>query len=625
MAGLGLGLGLRLVPTSRGSGNTPAAIPGLWGAWRLSTATSDANGIAAVPPAFGSSRTLAGGPTTQKPDLLAAGGPNDTTIAQFTAATTEYLAISEAFPLATSFTALIPVAPRSASGVQGILLGKLSDSSGNNRIRLGSGANPLSTVTARPNGAAGETNVPYPTGYSQATDASRMDVLAIVYDAVAGTMKIGIGGDFGTVTSVGNGGFNFDCIGRAGTGYAGILLGDPLIYNRVLTDAEVLQLQTYLADFASTKFYVAAAGNDSNKGWSASTPLALPATADGKASRPGDQVLLKKGDRIIATLAPTVGGSATKKKLLGSYGTAVGPWELWGTAPATGIASAGGGLYTHADAAQPIGIIVCPLGASAMPASATDFVWLNKIAVIASDLDWSWAAGVTTMRSDSIDLTTVEVMIIPAGAGNGFSPSSTASYYDIDGGSIRFHGGFGARPFNGGSEYRNSSFIGNCNDGVGPSVSSGLAMAGTDVETSFNGAKPETSGQGDGWSNHGATVATMTRVKARWNRVGGFRHEGGSTTSHFDCTAEGNKQDYEILAQGGTGGTMLIDGGTTTVTPASALTKAVNMIAGGATTVTVRNQTINRQVGSGGAACAVNGNTLIDGGGNSLNGFSSLT
>jgi hypothetical protein len=603
---------------------SPADITGLWGAWQLSNSTSDADGIASVPAAFGGSRTLAGGPTTQKPDILVAGGPNDKTIAQFTAATSEYLAISEAYPLATSFTAIIPVAPRSAAGVQGILLGKLSDSSGANRIRFVSGANPLANLAVRPNGAGAETNVPYPAGYSQATDASRMDVIAIVYDAAAGTMKIGIGGDFGTATAVGTGGFNFDCIGRAGSGYAGILIGDPLFYSRALSDAEVIQLQGYLADFASSKFYVAANGNDSNKGWSASAPLLLPATADTKASRAGDQVLLRKGDRFTTALAPTVGGTAAKKKVLGAYGTGARP-QLWGAAPATGIASSGGGIYTHADAAAPAGIIICPLGASRMPASATDFAWMIKAASsIANDLEWSWTGGVTTMRSDSVDLTTVEVVIIPAGTVNGFAPSSTASYYDLDGVSVRFWSSFGVRPFNGGGEYRNFDFLGNCNDGCGPSISSGLTLDGTDGEASFNGSKPETSGQGDGWSDHGVTKSTLTRVKARWNRVGGFRHEGGTTTVHKDCIAEGNKQDYEILAQGGTGGTMLIDGGSTTVTTASALTKAVNAITGGATTVTVKNHTINRQSGSGGAACNANGNAIVDGGGNVLNGFSSL-
>jgi hypothetical protein len=608
---IGVGRNLRRNAAALAPPALPVQAANLWGAWRPADAVSDADGIVSLAGAYGTTRQALGGAAAAKPDALAGLGPNGTTVMRFDKARLEHLSIP-AFSTNQSFTLVCAYSPGSQASVDGVILGQAASST--HRIRVASVG---TSVQARIGGPT-EVTVPFAAG---AVVPNEMAIVAFVYDAVAQTGTAYLNGVAGTATALANGVTTLDVIGRTGTAYALSQLGEVLLYTIALTPAEVASATAFLSAFRSQSYFVAANGSDTNPGWSSAAPMLNAAAAIARPIRPGGSIRLRGGDTFGGLGTITLAGQSGAPITIGSYGT--GRARIWGNSPITsGWTDAGGGLWTRSTATAPLVVLHCPNGAAHVPTQPSDF---RRLANQATSNDWSfqWATGVLTIRTDGVlSPNGAEFVVIESGA-IGVTVQSTAPWVTLEGLDIRYHGGFGVRPFGPNGVARDCHAIGNANDGFAPSVAGAWSILGTDNLAAFNGTG--ISGAGDGASWHGASTGACENLVTIANAVGGIRNEGGSNVTVTGGSDRGNAIDVTMLNQGGTGGALSLTGRTIRVTAASGSGRAAELASGAGVTLTVTGCTFIREAGSQPNAIAANGNTVVDGGGNTLVGFTSLT
>ncbi len=103
--------------------------------------------------------------------------------------------------------------------------------------------------------------------------------------------------------------------------------------------------------FAGITYYFSAAGNNSNSGTSSASPWLTLSKLTGLALKPGDQILLRRGDTFAGGITLLQSGTSSSPIVIDAYGTGAKP-IITGFSTVSAWTNLGGGIYETTSAAS---------------------------------------------------------------------------------------------------------------------------------------------------------------------------------------------------------------------------------------------------------------------------------
>lgn len=400
------------------------------------------------------------------------------------------------------------------------------------------------------------------------------------------------------------------------------------LWNRALTDEELVEIENGWREHWDVPIYLAADGDDTN-GFG-STPYkpwkgASKATGyGGLAQRSG--ILWRAGDEFndaVGDAALTNGASASDRFLLSRYGEGDDPLFApraretgWtdnedGTFSKTGFTSSPFNVFLVAD-----------------PSLRTEggVTKLANVTGVGSDLNWEWIDETDEVKvrlGAGLDPNGDAHVRVSTGGRWYDSSAQNVSIRDLN---VRYWGSTGIRCNGVFTEALRCQTSWCSDDGFNGQTTNNDLKDGWQVG---NGSTVLGSGSGDPASWHGGATGVCAGNYMARNRMG-LRCEQYAEVQVSGNVIKENGIDVQWIAQGAGSGaksSSFVGNDITVDFDRSATDKAIDIVSGVPEehTFTITGNTLRRASGSGGAAVGNAGGTVVDGGGNTLVGFATLT
>lgn len=595
----------------------PSAVSGLLRAWDFadaSTRTTDADGLATISGAWGTSSTATGAASTAKPTIAAGFGAINDDVASFTRANSQRMT----FPALTASSLHIFIVmdvKQISSGDHG-LLGRTSSST--SRVKLVASASGNITAEFAANGGSA-TNVAMPLR----TWPNRFQLVEFKYDMTAGTLTPALDGVEGSAVSIGTGGLLFEQIGAYnGANFLDGYIGAIAIYDHVLSSEDVAKVRAYFRQRTPATFYISSSGSDANRGDRADRAWATLGKVEGLTTqcRPGDTYVMTDGfkERRTAQFTPPIGGTSVRPITL-KAASAHGAIATGADAFTSGWTDNGDGTWSRPQATTPVMVWLVEADDSYGP-KCTHIV--NRST--STDYSYQYSAGTLTVRAASgINLNAREVRVT-SGSFSFFS-NATRGYWKFQDFDI-WHMPVDALQQSADGIHSTGQRLMYCaNDAYGPGSGSGHILENFLIRGAGK-AKSDNSADGDGISHHGTASGIVRNGIILECLKAGIDDERSTSVAYTNVEVINSNHNVRLLNQG-TGDGVLSLTNCTVRRKAGDANPAVEMESGlgSGNVLTATGCTFINEAGGGAAAVVVNGGTFVNGGSNTLTGYATLT